>query len=208
MTNIYLLGGGGHCKQVIDILEKNDNFKIIGIFDDFKTKDDNFYGYKIIDKIENVDLYMNNNIKLFCAIGDNKLRELIYNKFNKYNFINCISQKSNISKSVIIFGTNNYIGDFTNILSDTTIGSNNIINTNSNIAHDVIIKDNNHICPSSVLGGSVVVGSNNLIGANATINPKTVIGNNSIIGSGSVIIRNIINNVTVVGNPGKIIKYL
>jgi sugar O-acyltransferase (sialic acid O-acetyltransferase NeuD family) len=205
MTGVYLLGGGGHCKQVIDILENND-IKILGIFDDYKIKNDIFYGYKIIDTIENLELYMKENINLFCTIGDNKIRETIYNKYKKYNFINCISKKSNISKSVKIIGTNNYIGDFTNILADTIIGSNNIINTNSNIAHDVIIRDNNHICPSSVLGGSVIIGSNNLIGTNATINPKITIGNNSIIGSGSVIIRNVLDNLTIVGNPGKVLK--
>ena len=203
--NVFLIFGGGHCKQVIDILEQCEDIMICGIFDDFKEKNSMFYGKKIIDTTENIHLYVNSNTDyLFCCIGDNDIRKNIYNKFiNNYKFINCISKKCNISKSVVISGYNNYIGDSVNILADTNIGSNNIINTSSNIAHDCIINDHNHICPSTVLAGNVKINSLNLIGTNSTINPSIIIGNNNIIGSGCVVIKNINDYEKVVGVPGK-----
>ncbi len=200
---VYLFYGGGHCKQVIDIFEENE-IKIIGIFDDFKEKNTLVYKkYKVIDTISNAHKYIQNDIKVFCTIGDNYLRKLIFDTF-KNNFINCISKDSYISDSVKI-GSGNYIGVNAIILSDTIIGDNNIINTNANVAHDIIIGDHNHIAPSSTLSGNVNIGNLNLLGTNCTINPKIKIIDNNMIGSGAVIIRNIESNKKVVGNPGRYI---
>ncbi|EGY1308920.1 N-acetyltransferase, partial [Escherichia coli] len=44
------------------------------------------------------------------------------------------------------------------------------------------------------------------IGANATILPGIIIGENSIIGAGSVVTKDIPDNVIVAGNPAKIIR--
>jgi acetyltransferase-like isoleucine patch superfamily enzyme len=44
------------------------------------------------------------------------------------------------------------------------------------------------------------------IGANAVVKQGITIGRNCMIGAGSVIIKNVPDNSTIVGNPGKIIK--
>lgn len=41
------------------------------------------------------------------------------------------------------------------------------------------------------------------IGANATILPGVVIGENSVVGAGSVVTKDVLPGVTVVGNPAK-----
>ena len=33
MKNLYLIGGGGHCKSCIDVIEQEKKYKIKGIFD-------------------------------------------------------------------------------------------------------------------------------------------------------------------------------
>ncbi len=50
------------------------------------------------------------------------------------------------------------------------------------------------------------IGDNVWIGGNVIILPGVTIGNNSIIGAGSVVTKNIPDNVIAVGNPCKIIK--
>ena len=44
MKKIILVGGGGHCKSVIDVIEQENKFKISGIVDQHK-----FLGSKILD---------------------------------------------------------------------------------------------------------------------------------------------------------------
>ena len=44
------------------------------------------------------------------------------------------------------------------------------------------------------------------IGANATLLPGVTIGENSLVGAGSVVTKDVPDNVVVAGNPAKIIK--
>ncbi|WAH53833.1 maltose O-acetyltransferase [Pseudescherichia vulneris] len=57
-------------------------------------------------------------------------------------------------------------------------------------------------------GAPVTIGNNVWVGGRAVINPGVTIGNNVVIGSGSVVIRDIPDDVVVAGNPARIIKKL
>lgn len=50
------------------------------------------------------------------------------------------------------------------------------------------------------------IGDNVTIYSNATILGKVKIGNNVIIGAGSVVLEDVRDNVTVAGNPARVIK--
>src|SRR5690606_9595639 len=52
----------------------------------------------------------------------------------------------------------------------------------------------------------VTIGSNVWIGGSVTINPNVTIGNNVVIGSGSVVTKDIPDNVIAVGSPCKILR--
>ena len=52
----------------------------------------------------------------------------------------------------------------------------------------------------------VTIGNNVWIGGSVTILPGVTIGNNVTIGAGSVVTKNIPDNVVAVGNPCKVIK--
>ena len=65
-----------------------------------------------------------------------------------------------------------------------------------------------HIGPGAVLSGNVSVGEGCMIGANSVIKQGIKIGINVTIGAGAVIINDVSDNLTIAGNPGRIIKYL
>lgn len=52
----------------------------------------------------------------------------------------------------------------------------------------------------------ITIGNNVWIGGNVVINPGVSIGNNTVIGSGSVVTKNIPDNVIAVGNPCKVLR--
>lgn len=52
-----------------------------------------------------------------------------------------------------------------------------------------------------------IIGDNVTLGANVTIIGSVKIGNNVTIGAGSVVVKDIPDNCTVVGNPARIINY-
>ena len=55
-------------------------------------------------------------------------------------------------------------------------------------------------------GIPVTIGDNVWIGGNAVILPRVTIGNNVVIGAGSIVAKDIPDNVIATGNPCKIIR--
>lgn len=87
-----------------------------------------------------------------------------------------------------------------------------IIGENVQFAPNVSIYTAGHpIHPQSRNSGyeygiRVTIGDNVWIGGSVVINPGVKIGNNAVIGSGSVVTKDIPDNVIAVGNPCKVIR--
>ncbi|QEK11318.1 acetyltransferase [Crassaminicella thermophila] len=211
MDKVILVGAGGHCKVVIDIL-RND-YEIVGLTDIDKTKHDKkFYGINVLgDDTLLKDLYKKGIKKALVtlgSVGDNLYREKLFNYVRHigFDFINAISSRSIIADSVKL-GIGNMIMEGTIINADTKIENNVIINTGTIIEHDCYIEKHVHISTGARLAGGVKVGEGSFIGIGSTVIQGVNIGKNVTIGAGTVIIQDIPDNVVVVGVPGKIIKY-
>ena len=57
-------------------------------------------------------------------------------------------------------------------------------------------------------GEAPTIGNNVNIGSNVCIIGGILIGNNVVIGAGSIVVKDIPDNVVVAGNPAKIIRYI
>ncbi|MGC9000652.1 DapH/DapD/GlmU-related protein, partial [Caldisericum sp.] len=62
------------------------------------------------------------------------------------------------------------------------------------------------VAPGVHTGGSVFIGEGTLLGIGSSIIPGIKIGKWAVIGAGSVVIRDVPDYATVVGNPGKVIR--
>ena len=109
----------------------------------------------------------------------------------------------------VIIGNNNVISEFVSIqrpfkyLDKTTIGDNNIIMAHSHIGHDVTIGNNNEICTGTIIGGYVTIENNCKIKLGVTIRNRIIIEENSLIGLGSSVVKNVLKDTIVYGNPAK-----
>ena len=78
------------------------------------------------------------------------------------------------------------------------------------IGHNVVIATLNHdLVPEKRRGmypKPVTVGKNVWIGSNSTICPGVTIGDNAVIGAGSVVTKDVPENMVAVGVPAKVIK--
>jgi UDP-3-O-[3-hydroxymyristoyl] glucosamine N-acyltransferase len=90
-------------------------------------------------------------------------------------------------------------------LSDTFINNDVKIDDQVHIAHNVNIDKNVLIAAGAVISGSVIIGNNVWIGPNASLIDHINIGNNSKIGVGALVMKNIPENATVAGNPGRVL---
>lgn len=93
------------------------------------------------------------------------------------------------------------------VLGSTTIGHNVKVDNLVHIAHGVQIMDNSLIIANSMIGGSSIIGKNVWLSPSCSILNKLHIKDNALVGMGAVVIDDVDENVTVVGNPArKIIK--
>ena len=199
MNGYYLYGASGHCKVIIDIVKQNGDF-IVKVFDDNKSIK-TILNFKVFSDFKIEEIKEN----LIISIGNNRLRRKIAKLFSEEVFCKLIHPQAIIDQSSVISnGTVIMAGVVIN--SSTFIGKHCIINTSSSIDHDCVIEDFVHISPNSTLCGNTIIGEGSHIGAGSVIIQGIKVGKNVTVGAGSVIINDIPDNVTVVGNPGKIIK--
>ena len=202
---LLLIGGGGHCRSCIDVIESIGEYIVAGIIDVKENIGNEVLVYKVIgcddDIPELVGKYRNVLISM-GQIKDPKHRIRLYNEAMKYGavFSAMISPFSHFSNhAVVAQGTILMHNCFIN--AGAEIGENSIVNTSAVIEHDVLIGNNCHVSTSSVINGSCVVRDNVFIGSNTTVMNNISICDNVVIGAGSVVKEDIFESGTYAGNP-------
>lgn len=189
--NIILIGGGGHCLSVIDVVEQEDKYNIKGILDD--TKKGDVLGYPILGNRDLVKELSTEGMFFLITIGQIKsssTREDIALLLDscKANLATVISPLAYVSKHATI-GEGSVIMHNAIINAKAKVGKHCIINTKANIEHNVQIGDFCHISTCATVNGDTIVGKRTFIGSNATISNNITIVEKSIISAGNFIKR-------------------
>ncbi|WNB92471.1 acetyltransferase [Bacillus sp. NEB1478] len=208
MKNIVVFGCGGHAKVIIDILEKSNEFNILGFIDHFVAEGTIVFGYEVLG--DETTLQANSKIAGgIVAIGDNFVRSLMVEKIKeinpKFNFITAVHPTSIIARGVEL-GEGTAVMPGAIINSDSKIGEHCIINTKASIDHDCRIGDYVSLAPGVTLGGNVAIGQHSAVSLGSSIIHSVKIGQHTIIGAGSTVLKDIESNVIAYGAPAKVIR--
>lgn len=206
--NIILIGGGGHCRSVIEVAESSDR-TIYGILDLPDMVGNTISGYPIIGTDDDIELYVD-KFSFLVSIGNIKLPDARINLHNKVlakggNFISIVANSAIVSKRAKI-GDGTVIMHLASVNANVEIGFGCIINTAANIEHDVKIGDYCHVSTGAMVNGSVSIGNRCFIGSGAVICNNISIVDNCVIGAGTVVTEDICEPGTYVGIPAKKIK--
>jgi sugar O-acyltransferase (sialic acid O-acetyltransferase NeuD family) len=203
LKRIAILGASGHGKVLADTalacgwveiiffddawpsLTKNSHWPVLG-----NTK-------ILIDRVADFD-------GVIVAIGNNQVRVEKTRILKKVGakLISLIHPKSIISPFSLL-GVGSFIGAGAVVQIDVEIGDACIVNTNAVVEHDCVIGDGVHISPSCTLAGGVIVLDNTWLGMGANIKQLITVGGNVIVGAGSVVVRDVSNDLIIVGNPAR-----
>ena len=171
---IILLGGGGHCRSCIDVIESSKTFKIAGIVEQpGSNKTKSILGYPVIgydNDLATLRKKYDYALITIGQIGSSNIRQKIFNQLKKSGFILpvIISSLAHVSKHAVL-GEGTIVMHQVIVNAGAYIGCNCILNTRCLIEHDVKIGDHTHISTTAVLNGEVMIGSGSFVGSNATI---------------------------------------
>ena len=195
---IILIGGGGHCKSCIDVIEQEGRFQIAGIVDVQEKLHQKILNYEIIATDDDLPGLVNEYENFLITLGQIKSPEKRITLFQTLKESGAklpviISLLAYVSKHAEI-GNGTIIMRHALINAGAKIGSNCIINNKALIEHDAFIGDHCHIATCAVINGGVRVGSGTFFGSNAVCKEYIEIGKNAVIGCGAKIIKNISPN--------------
>ena len=191
---IILIGGGGHCKSCIDVIEQAGTYQIEGVVDMPEKLHQKILGYEIIATEDNLPELAKEYEYFFITLGQIKSPKKRIRLFETLKDLGAklpiiISPLAYVSKHArVAEGT--IVMHYAFINCGAQVGSNCIINTKSLIEHDAVIRNHCHISTGAVINGECIIHSGTFIGSNAVTRERIKVGENSIIGCGAKIIKN------------------
>lgn len=203
-NKLVLVGGGGHCKSVLDAAIRANYFSEIVITDCSIPVNTKILGCKVVGNDEVLPKLFEKGFKwAFITIGSIKatdIRRSVFLKTQKIGFCfpTIIDPSAVVSASALI-GKGVYIGKNTIVNADVVINDMVIINTAAIIEHDCKIGDFTHIAVGATVCGGTEIESDVFVGANATIVQGVKIGMKSVVGAGSIVLDNVPEYSRVVG---------
>ncbi len=193
MSEVIIIGAGGHGKVIADIIEKNGD-KVAGFLDDDLSKEG------VMGPVS--DCLKNPDKKFIIAIGNNKIRKRIVEEYPQIDYYTAIHPTAVIAPDAEI-GKGSAVMALSVINATAKIGNHCIINTGAVVEHDNALADYVHISPRAALCGTVSVGECTQIGAGAVVRNNLTIAGDCIIGIGAAVSRVIVKSGVYVGDPAK-----
>lgn len=203
---VIVLGGGGHARVLLDMLQQLD-VSIIGVTTADGKGAPPLPGVNILGTDDVVTRYSPTETQLVNAVGvatASDFRKRLHEKFaaQGYSFPMLIHPRATVSRfATLDEGCQIMAGCV--IQAGARIGRGTIVNTMVSVDHDCCIGNFVHIAPGAHLSGRVTVGDCSLIGTGSSVVQEVRIGAMCTIGAGSAVIRDIVDGTRVGGSPAR-----
>ncbi|MBO7507420.1 MAG: acetyltransferase [Paludibacteraceae bacterium] len=201
--NLILVGGGGHCKSVIDVAE-SAGYNILGILDMPEDVGKSVLDYKVIGTDDDIPQFVD-KAEFVITVGfikDPSIRIRIFDRIKNAGgrLATIVASTARVSRYATV-GEGTVILHHAFVNAGARIGCNCIINTFSNIEHDAQVGDQCHISTGTMVNGDCRVGARVFIGSQSVLDNGISVGDDIIVGAGALVRRNISVKGIYSGNP-------
>ena len=144
------------------------------------------------------------DLAVALALGDNRVRQRIaslvraagLSLFTVVHPAAVVARSARLGEAVAVLAR-------AVINPDASVEEGAIINTGAIVEHDCHIGAFAHLSPNAALGGAVVIGTRTHVGLGAVVLPGLNIGSDVRVGAGAAVVRDVAENLTVVGVPAR-----
>ena len=198
-------GQGKEVREIADYQNAIDKRWSDIIFIDDNKPEGSFMGLEMMQLNTAMERY--HEIEFVIAVGEPKTKKKIYERLLSLNckFGSVISPDSQVSPYCKL-GKGLVIKRGAIISADAIIGDDTTIQSYACIGHDAIIGSHCQISTHVDIGGQTVVGDCVFVGLNAPVRELLKIGDYAIISAGAVVLKDVDADVTVMGNPARVIS--
>lgn len=209
-TPLLLIGGGGHCASVIDVIESGDEYEVAGIVEAVGNTQSEFLGYPILgtdDELESLIQQTPNCVITVGQLGKATLRKKLFQKVRESNGILpvIISPLARVAAQTEI-GDGTVIMHYALVNNLAKIGENCIVNHYALVEHGCSIGSHCHLSTRAIINGDCHIGDACFIGSSATLVQGVSICKESVIGAAALVTKNILEQGTYIGLPAKRLK--
>lgn len=210
---IGVYGASGFGRQVMPFVKSQlSSFDGCLVFiDDGDSSTRSINGYKAYNWREFLD-YPAQEKSVTIAIADGGIRLLLANRCEEKGIpLFEVAASNVIVGDEVTIGRGAILQPFVTLTSNIVIGLCFHGNIYFYVAHDCQIDDYVTFAPGAMCNGNVHVGDGAYIGTGAVLRQGTPekplkIGKNAIVGMGAVVTKDVPDDVTVVGNPARIME--
>ena len=203
MKRLLLIGGGGHCRSCVDVIETTGAFQIAGVVERLGGPLEPVLGYPVIGSDSDLSDLLGWSSTALIAVGQVKSYKP---RMKLFDMVRNLGGSLAVVRSPHAYVSNHaHVGEGSIVMhgasvnAGSRVGINCIINSRALVEHDVLIGAHSHISTGAVINGGVQIGEGTFVGSGTVINQGIKVGGSCVIASGSIIRGDVPPGTQVVG---------
>ncbi|AYQ27188.1 MULTISPECIES: acetyltransferase [unclassified Polaromonas] len=195
MKPLLLIGGGGHCRSCIDVIEAQGLYTVAGVVDLKETDAADRLGYPWLGRDGDLPDLLKKYPSALVTVGQVKSPDIRIALFEKLQALGAdlptiVSPLAHVSRHAVVQpGTIVMHGAIIN--AGARVGANCIINSQALVEHDSVVAAHCHISTGAKLNGDVHIDTGSFIGSGAVVYHGVQIASRCVVGAGAIVAKNL-----------------
>lgn len=206
---LIILGTSGNALDYLDVVEainaQAPAWDLVGFLDDAREPGSAYHGVEVLGPLSRAADFR--RCWFVNAIGSDKSHrrraELVAGTGLGDQFFAtlvhpgaCVSRRSRVGAGTVVnFGAS--------VGGEVEIGRHVTLGPNCTLGHNAVVEDFAMVAPGAVVSGFVRLGRGCYVGAGAAVKQKVEVGPGALVGLGAVVVRDVPERTTVIGNPAR-----
>lgn len=189
--SLVLIGGGGHCRACIDVLEAGGAYAIVGVLDLQENAGSTVSGYPVLGTDELLPKLAAEGHAFLITLGQIRSadrRLVLYERLKGLGarLASVVSPLAYVSARASM-GEGTIVMHHAVINAGAAVGANCIINTKALIEHDASVGDHTHVSTGAILNGGARLGARGFLGSHATVHQEVAVGDDCIVAAAACV---------------------